>query len=221
MAAQKIGVVLSGAGYLDGAEIHESVLTLLYLDEMGANVQVFAPNIQLKEVDHQTGRETGQERNVLQEAARISRGNVRDIESVKASDMAGWVFPGGFGAAKNLSSFAADGANAQVLPHVSRIINEALEARLPIAACCIAPSLLALVTKNRTPGITLTIGSDENTAKALTDLGVTHKRCEVTDCVIDCEHKIVTAPAYMCEARISDIAQGIRKMIAQLVTWTK
>ena len=105
---KKIGVVLSGCGVYDGAEIHESVITLLAIDRAGAEAVCMAPNVeQMHVVNHLTGEEAaGEKRNVLIESARIARGEIKDISTVKADDIEALVFPGGFGAAKILSSFA-------------------------------------------------------------------------------------------------------------------
>src|SRR5262245_25811895 len=107
----RIGVLLSGCGVMDGSEIHEAVLTLLFLDRAGAEALCMAPDAPQRDVvDHKTGRPaTGESRNVLVEAARIARGNIRDVADVKATEIDGLVLPGGYGAAKNLSDFAVAG----------------------------------------------------------------------------------------------------------------
>ena len=75
---KKVAVILSGCGVFDGAEIHESVLTLLAIERAGANYQCFAPNIdQFHVVNHLTGEEMPEVRNMMVESARIARGNVR------------------------------------------------------------------------------------------------------------------------------------------------
>jgi enhancing lycopene biosynthesis protein 2 len=215
-----IGVILSGCGFLDGAEIHESVLTLLALDEAGVNVRVFAPDIELDEVDHRTGKATGNKRQLLSEAARISRGKIEDVASVKGTDVDGWVLPGGYGAAKNLCDFAEKGPGATAHKEVARVVREALAAQLPVGACCIAPALLAVITKSSGPQLKLTIGNDEGTAKALRSLGAQHVDAPVTDVVIDADHRVVTAPAYMYgDAPLRDVNAGIKKMVHQVVAW--
>ncbi len=221
MAGKKsVGVVLSGCGFLDGSEIHESVLTLLALDQAGANYEVYAPNESFKEVDHLSGSQTGVSRNVLVESARIARGKVKDFSQANHSEARAWIFPGGYGAAKNLCEFAELGENASVLPDVSRIVLGALESGVPIAACCIAPAMLALVTKNKKKPLTLTIGSDPLTAQALQNMGAVHENCAVDQCVADKQNKVVTAPAYMCDAGVSDVFKGIAKMVNQVLAWS-
>lgn len=215
-----IGVILSGAGYLDGAELQEAVVSLLALDEADVQVRVFAPDVELDEVDHLSGEGTGRKRAVLAEAARVARGQIADVASVRGTDVDGWVLPGGFGAAKNLCDFAEKGASATAHKEVARVVREALAARLPVGACCIAPALLAVITKNSGPHLKLTIGNDEATAKLVRSLGAEHVDCAVEDIVVDADHKVVTSPAYMYgEARIADVASGIRKMVAQVVAW--
>lgn len=62
---KKVAVILSGCGVYDGAEIHESVITLLRLSQRGAEAQCFAPNIaQHHVVNHLTGEEMPESRNV-------------------------------------------------------------------------------------------------------------------------------------------------------------
>jgi enhancing lycopene biosynthesis protein 2 len=215
-----LGVILSGAGYLDGSEIHEAVLCLLAIDRAGADVRIFAPDIALDEVDHLDQAATGAQRNVLKESARIARSSVEDIANVQGTDVDGWVIPGGFGAAKNLSDFASKGAQATAHKDVARVVREALAAQLPVGACCIAPALLATITKSSGPKLKLTIGDDAGTASALEQMGHTHENRAVEDVSIDADHKVVTAPAYMYgEAPIGAVADGIDKMVKQVVDW--
>ena len=218
---KKIGVVLSGAGYLDGSEIHEAVLTLLAIDQAGAEAVIFAPSGTLDEVDHISAEATGRQREVLVEAARIARGKIQDLSVVKGSELDGWVFPGGYGAAKNLCDFATKGEDATADKEVARVVREALAGSIPVGACCIAPALLAVVTKRSGPKLKLTIGQDEETAKALTAMGATHEKAAVTEAVVDEEHRVVTAPAYMYgDASVAEVFAGIEKMVRQVVAWT-
>jgi len=214
-----IGVILSGCGFLDGAEIHESVLALLALSEAGVNVKVYAPNMDLDEVNHVSGEGTGQKRNVLIESSRISRGQIEDLANANATDVDGWVLPGGYGAAKNLSDFAFKGGDATANKEVSRVIGDALKAQLPIGACCIAPALLATVANESGLNLKLTIGSDEGTAAALGQKGATHINCPVDAIAEDGDHRVVSAPAYMLDASIAEVNQGIKKMVNKVVSW--
>jgi len=209
---KKIGVVLSGCGVRDGSEIHEAVLALLAITNNGAKAVFMAPDIEVAEVNHKTMQETGSRRSVLVESARIARGDISDIKEVKAADLDALVFPGGFGAAKNLCSFATEGPQGTVQPDVLRLVREMAAAKKPICAICIAPGLLALALgKELSPQ--LTIGNDADTAKAIDATGSRHVNCAATDCVVDKEHNIVSTPAYMLAQNISEAAAGIEKAI--------
>lgn len=209
---KRIGVVLSGCGVRDGSEIHEAVLTLLAIDSNGAKAICLAPDMELSEVNHLSMQDTGAKRNVLVESARIARGEISDIKTVSASDLDAIVLPGGYGAAKNLCSFACEGEKGSVHPDVLRLIREMAAAKKPICAICIAPTVIALALgKDLSPQ--LTIGNDEGTAQAIAATGSKHVNCAVNDCVIDRKHLIVSTPAYMLAGRISEAAEGIEKAI--------
>lgn len=208
----KVAVILSGCGHLDGAEIRESVLTLLYLDQQGADVELFAPNApQSDVVDHLKGNPTGESRNMLTEAARIARGRIRDMAQLNASDFDALLIPGGFGVAKNLCDLAQKGIEAKVNPEAERVVKAFFEADKPIGAICIAPALLALILRDK--GLTLTIGEDEDTAQLIGSLGHTHVECSSESAVVDHVHRIATCSAYMRDDRLSPIASGIEKVV--------
>ena len=214
---RKIGVVLSGCGFLDGSEIQEAVFTLLCLDELGVDVVCMAPRgPQHHVVDHETSKATAESRDVLRESARIARGRIVDVATVRATGLDAVVLPGGFGAAKNLCDFAEKGALATAHPEVARLLREMHAAKKPIGAICIAPALVAAVL-GRSAHPLLTIGDDAGTAKALVAMGARHRDCVVQECVIDREQRIVTAPAYMFDARPRDVAAGIRRLCAAVV----
>lgn len=210
----KIGVLLSGCGFLDGAEIHEATLTLLALDQRGAKAICCAPNIpQADVVDHLTHKPVSEKRNVLHEAARIARGQIRDVAQVTAAELDALLIPGGFGAAKNLSDFASAGAECRVQPDVERLLGDLLAARKPIGAICIAPALLARVAGKRGIAARLTIGNDAGTAGAIAAMGCAHENCPVTEFTIDREHRIVSTPAYMLGPGPAPVYEGIRKTV--------
>lgn len=213
----KVAVILSGCGHLDGAEIRESVLSLLYLDELGAEVSIFAPDISQRcVVNHLTGAEDGAARNVLVEAARIARGKVEPLTSLKPEAFDALVIPGGYGAALNLSDVALRGAEAEVNPELVAVIKAFLKVGKPIGAICIAPAVLALAAKGA--GLTLTIGEDAGTAGVIEALGHTHKNCVTTAAVIDKAHHVATCSAYMRgDARIAEVAQGIKQVITSVL----
>lgn len=216
--SRKVGVLLSGCGFLDGSEIHESVCLIMHLDRHGLEVVCMAPRgPQRHVIDHGTREPVpGASRDIFTESARIARGRIVDLATVSASQLDAVVMPGGFGAAKNLCDFAFEGAKATAHPAVARLLLDMHAAKKPIGAICIAPAVVATVLgKSAHP--TLTIGNDPATAAALQQLGVRHRDCPVTDCVIDAEQRIVTTPAYMYEAKVHEIAQGIGKLVDALV----
>lgn len=213
---KKIGVVLSGCGVYDGSEIHEAVLTLLAIDRNGCEAVCMAPDITVPTVNHLTGADSSEQRNVLVEAARIARGIIKDIATVSAADLDALIFPGGFGAAKNLSDFAFKGAGATVNSAVAALLQEMVAAKKPVGAVCIAPALLAAVL-GKTHAATVTIGTDAGTAAEINKTGAHHQECLVTEIVVDHHNKLVTSPAYMLDARISDVAQGIEKCVAEVI----
>ena len=212
----KIGVVLSGCGVMDGAEIHESVLTLLALSKAGAEAVCMAPDTgQLHVINHLTGQESKEKRNVLVESARIARGKIRNLKEVKAGQVDALIFPGGYGAAKNLCTFAVDGTDCKVHPEVARLVKEVHDARKPIGAICISPALLAKIFEGA--GVELTVGSDPATAGALEKLGQVHKNCGVNEIWVDADHRIVTTPAYMLAQNITEAWQGIEKLVQEVL----
>lgn len=209
---KRVGVVLSGCGVRDGSEIHEAVLTLLAIDRNGAEAVCLAPDIEAPEVNHLTMQETGAKRNVLVESARIARGAIRDIKDMHASDLDAIIFPGGFGAAKNLCDFAVKGAEATVNTEVARLMREMAGAGKPIGAICIAPALVAAAL-GRECAPEVTIGTEAGTAAAINQTGSRHVECRVTECVVDRKNKIVSTPAYMLATCISETADGIEKTV--------
>jgi len=212
----RVGVVLSGCGVYDGAEIHEATLTLLFLDRAGAEIICMAPNVdQMDVVNHIKGEASGEKRNVLVEASRIARGVIKDIKDVKAGDIDVLVFPGGFGAAKNLCNFAVKGADCTVNPGVEKLIKEMHSAKKPIGFICIAPVIAAKVLGSFNPQ--LTIGNDKGTAEAIEKMGGKHIVSPVENAVVDQKNKIVTTPAYMLGPTISKVALGIEKVINEVL----
>lgn len=216
--SKKIAVILSGCGVYDGAEIQESVITLLRLDQRGAQVQCFAPDIaQLHVINHLTGEAMPESRNVLVESARIARSDVKDIREANAEDFDALIVPGGFGAAKNLSNFAVEGAGCSVNPQVLELAEAFAEAGKPVGLICISPALAAKIYG---PGVTCTIGNCADTAAALDKMGATHQECAVEDIVEDQARKLVSTPAYMLGKNISEVASGINKLVDRVLELT-
>ena len=214
--AVKIGVLLSGCGVFDGAEIHESVITLLELDKAGAQVTCMAPDIdQHKVVNHLTNTDSGEARNVLVESARISRGEIVNVKEVDVDLLDALIIPGGFGAALNNCNFALQGPEGEVNKEVLAVVQKFYEFKKPIGAMCIAPALLSMALKDN--NINLTIGNDEAVAGGINALGNIHVNCATENIVVDESHNIVTTPAYMTADSISQAAVGIEKLVKKIL----
>ena len=213
--SKKVAVILSGCGVFDGAEINETVLTALSLDQQGAQVEYFAPDINQHHVlNHLTGEEMPEQRNVLVESARITRGKSRDIRELKAADFDAVILPGGFGVAKNLSDFAFKGADCRVQEDILQAILQFKEVKKPVGLICISPALSAKIFGE---GVRCTIGDDADTAAAITQMGGVHQDCAVDGIVVDEKNRLVTTPAYMLAQSISEAAKGIHKLVEQVL----
>lgn len=212
---KKIAVVLSGCGVFDGAEITEAILTLLHISKAGASYQCFAPDIeQMHTINHITGEEMQPNRNVLVEAARIARGDIKPLSQLKAQDHDGLVVVGGFGAAKNLSDFAVNGANATMNEPMLKACQSFANAAKPAGYMCIAPAMLPLVYGQ---GVKTTIGNDTETAQAIIQLGGEHINCSVDNIVVDTTFNVASTPAYMLAQNITEADAGIEKLVAFVV----
>jgi len=212
--SKKVLVILSGSGVFDGTEIHEAVITLLAFSKAGASVSCAAPNTnQMHVVNHATGDEMDETRNVLIESARISRGNILDLAAVDHGGYDAVFLPGGFGAAKNLCTFATEGPNCSINAEVERTLKSFHSAGKPIGAVCISPAVVVKALGD----VTVTIGADAGTASALAAMGGTHANHSVTECHIDRPNKVVTAPAYMLDAPLHEIAQGIDAAVTEVL----
>jgi len=212
--SKKFAVILSGCGVFDGAEIHEATMTLFAIMNNGSSYEVFAPNVEQHHVvNHITGDEMDEKRNVLIESARIARGKIKDLQEFNAEEFDILIFPGGFGAAKNLSSFAFDGDNMTINSDVEKAILDMVKLNKPIGALCIAPVLIAKVLGK----VELTIGQDTGTADAIQKLGAEHIQTNHGEVVIDERYKIATTPCYMLDATILDIAEGADNVVKALL----
>ncbi len=208
--SMNVAVVLSGSGVFDGSEIHEAVLALLALHKKGAKVTCFAPNVeQLHVINHITGDAMSESRNVLVESARIARGKVTDLAEYDAANFDALFMPGGYGAAKNLSTFAVDGAECSINDDVAKAVSATLEAGKVIGAMCIAPFILAKLL----PGVSLTLGAEGDAASAAEALGASHKVATHGAVVVDLERKVATTPAYMLDANIGQIEDGAGALV--------
>ncbi len=212
---KKIAIILSGCGFEDGAEIHESVLTMLALDKSGVTYSCFAPDIPQKMViDHYNRKKIDNEqRNVLIESARIARGEIMPLKDFNAANFDAIVLPGGFGVASSFCSFAADGINCEVDDGIENAIISMKKSNKPIGALCISPVLIAKVIDNAK----ITIGNNADIAKEIAKTGATHENTGIGQIVVDNKNKIVTTPCYMLNSRISEVFSAIEKLVSALI----
>jgi len=217
----KVAVLLAGCGHLDGAEVREAVLTLLALDQHGADFQCIAPNAdQHHVINHATGKPIEQSRNILEEASRISRvGQCLDLAKAKSDEFDALLLPGGFGVAKNHCTFAFDGPNASVRKDVADFVMGFFQAKKPVGAICISPALVALILNASGMKGKLTLGSGQGTRPAMEALKQQHIDVEsARDVVVDDELKLVTTAAYMFDdARLADVFVGIERCVSAVL----
>ena len=213
---KKIGVILSGCGVFDGAEIHESVAILAALDKYDLQAVWFAPDVdQMHVINHYRGEVAeGEKRNALVEAARIARGNISPLQAGSADDLDGLILPGGFGAAKNLSDYAVNADQMSVVPVVAEVLQKAYQDKKPIAAVCIAPVILAKVLKTQNPKLTL--GADGEDADNINKMGGQHQATTHEEVVTDVENRLITGPCYMLDANIGQIMRGADAVVKKL-----
>ncbi|XP_036302018.1 glutamine amidotransferase-like class 1 domain-containing protein 3, mitochondrial isoform X2 [Pipistrellus kuhlii] len=189
----RVALVLSGCGVYDGTELHEASAALVHLSRGGAEVQIFAPNIpQMHVIDHTKGQPSESEtRNVLAESARIARGKITDLAQLSAANHDAAIFPGGFGAAKNLLCCIAPVLAAKVLPGVEVTVGHEQEegGKWPYAG----------------------------TAEAIKAMGAKHCVKGVTEAHVDQKNKLVTTPAFMCETALHHIHDGIGAMVKKVL----
>jgi enhancing lycopene biosynthesis protein 2 len=206
----KFAVILSGNGVYDGTEIHEAVLSLLSIHQQGGTYEIFAPNIyQHHVVDHITGKEMPEKRNVLVESARIARGKIKDLKKFNAKDFDALLFPGGFGAAKNLCNYAIKGDDCEVNPDVKKAIIAMHEAGKPIGALCISPVIISKVLDKAR----VTIGRDKATATSIENMGGTFVAANHGEVVVDEKNNVFSTPCYMLDADIGHIYIGTSNLI--------
>ncbi|XP_041076776.1 glutamine amidotransferase-like class 1 domain-containing protein 3A, mitochondrial [Polyodon spathula] len=220
--AKRVAVILSGCGVYDGSEIYESSAVMIHLSRANVKVNAYAPDVdQMHVVNHIKGEPTGESRNVLTESARIVRGNIQDLATLKLADNDALIIPGGFGVAKNLSTWATQGKDCEVNPAVEKAIKDFHKAGKPLGLCCISPVLAAKLL----PGCELTVGHDKecemwpnaNTAKVMKELGCKHINKHVKEAHVDVKNKLVTTSAFMCNAPVHEIFDGIGVMVEEVL----
>ncbi|MBK6965665.1 MAG: isoprenoid biosynthesis glyoxalase ElbB [Bacteroidales bacterium] len=211
---KKFAVVLAGCGVFDGAEIHEATLTLLSIKKNGADYEIFAPDIsQHHVVNHLTGKEMPETRNVLVESARIARGRIKPLSAFNARDFDALIFPGGFGVAKNLCSWAFDGPDCSVNAEVEKAVKDMVSLKKPIGALCISPVLLAKVLGN----VEVTLGNSPSDAKNIEKTGSRHITSNHGEVIRDSHRPIFTTPCYMLDADIVQIAEGAENIVQAIL----
>ncbi len=208
---KKVAIILSGCGVFDGTELNEAVLTMLHLEKQGIQYETFAPDmIQRHVINHFSGEPSNEKRNVLVESNRVTRGNTLNLTDLNIASFDGLILIGGYGVAKNLSSFAIDGSSYQVSFEIEEVINDFYHSKKWILAMCIAPVILAKVI----PNASLTIGNDEAAIKALPTPN--HKKCDVTEHHVDETNHLITTPAFMLAQNLIELEEGIGNSIKTL-----
>ncbi len=220
-----IGILLSGCGVYDGAEIQESVLTMLAIEEIGANYQCISINKnQHHVINHLTGEVMNEERNMQIEAARIARGNVKNTNEITAANIDALVIPGGFGSAKNFTSWAFEGPESTILPEVKLLLVNLVNAGVPVVALCVSPIVLAKAFEDSSIQLNITLGTLEEPSpydiSAFTDglskTGMNSEMKNITEILIDKQNRVISAPCYMMDASITEVNSNIRQAIAAL-----
>jgi enhancing lycopene biosynthesis protein 2 len=211
---KKFAVIMAGSGVFDGAEIHEATLTLLAIKKLGADYEIFAPDIlQHHVINHLTGKEMPEKRNVLVESARIARGNIKPLNQFRADAFDAIILPGGFGVAKNLCSWAIEGDHCKVNPDVEKAIQAMYDARKPIGAMCIAPVIIGKLF----PGTNVTTGDDKVSASFIQKMGSDYTKTTHGEVIIDKSREIFTTPCYMLDADIVQIAEGTENIVKEML----
>lgn len=223
---KKIAVILSGCGVYDGSEIHESVLTLLEIKKQGADYFCFAQDKdQLHVINHTNGEEMQPNRNILVESARIARGEIKALSELNVSEFDGLMLPGGFGAAKNLTTWALNGPDGEIDAEVKRVLTEAVSASIPVALICMSPVIMAKALEGSGISVELTVGNTEDKSpyeieaisQGMNSLGAEAKMCPLTETIVDHKNKIVTSPAYMMDIDIAQLAEGVANTVSELL----
>lgn len=224
----KVGILLSGCGVYDGSEIQETISAMLALEESGVEyIGISINKNQHHVINHIDGSEQHETRNMLVESARIMRGNVVDISTITPADIDGLVIPGGFGNAKNLSNWAFNGPDGEILPEVKLLLINLINIGKPIAALCVSPILLSLALKDSKEVPTLTLGSSKE--KSPYDIKAFHEGIEkigsksiekgIKEISVDEKNRIICAPCYMQDTSLLEVRKNARLAIEKLITF--
>ena len=215
----RFAVILSGCGRADGSEIHEATLALLAISEQNCSYSCFAPNIpQASTINHLTSMPSKDKRNVLEESARIARGDISDLSKLDINEFDCILFPGGLGAITNWCDFNQKSLDCNVNEEIKNILELAYKNKKIIGAMCIAPVLLAKVLGKN--GITLTIGNDAKIKSLIEQTGAIHQETDATSACVDEKHHIVTTPAYMLASSIKEVSIGAKSLVKSMMELT-
>lgn len=226
----KIGILLSGCGVYDGSEIQETIFSMLAVAQAGASYMCIGVNAnQHHVINHLTGEEMNESRNMLVEAARIARGEITPIEQVQPADIDALIIPGGFGNAKNLTKWAFSGPDGAILPEVKLLLVNMVNVGKPIAALCVSPVVLAKALEGSSIHPTLTIGSTAEDSpydiqafeQGLKQTGSNTIEKTIREVQVDIPNKIVTAPCYMMDANMVEIHDNIQQAVNELINLIK
>lgn len=223
--AKKIGVLLSGSGVYDGSEIHETTLALLAIAQHGGEAVCLAPDVdQHHVINHITGEEMNESRNVLIESARIARGNIQAVSATAVNELDALVIPGGFGTAKNHTKWAFEGPEGEINSAVKSLITQVVSAQKPLVGLCMAPTTIAKALEGTDIHASLTVGTQsqpspyeiEAISQGMEKVGAKAEMKSVQEILVDSENRIITAPCYMMEASIVDVHNNIQQAIKAL-----
>lgn len=212
---KKFAMILSGCGQHDGSETHETILTLLAMDRAGVEWQAFAPDIVNNNIiNHVTNDPLENEsRNVLLESARLVRGKIKPLVELNVSDFDAVVFPGGMGAVTVLCDWLEKKSDFTFNADVARLIKDAKVLKKPMGFICIAPMMITKIYADAK----FTIGNDKELAQEIANSGCEHVDCLASEAVVDSKNKLVSTPANMLKTNISVVAEGIDKLIKELI----
>lgn len=223
--SKKIAVLLAGCGVYDGSEIHETTFALLALSQQGFETTCIAPNKNQHHVmNHLTGEEMNETRNVLVESARIARGLVKELSKVNAQDFDALVIPGGFGAAKNLNQWAIAGPDGDIVEEVKAFIVAFVKANKPVVGLCMGPTVIAKALQSENISATLTVGTSKKQSpyditgihEGMKSIGAHVQEKTIQEICVDEKNRIITAPCYMMEGSIVDVFDNIQLTIKAL-----
>ena len=214
MSNKKFALILAGCGVYDGSEIHETTLSMYAIAKRNCAYEIYAPDVEQHHVvNHITGDEMDEKRNVLIESARIARGKIKPMNEFDASQFDILLIPGGFGAAKNLSTYGFKGVDLTVNEQVAKAVRDMVNQEKPIGALCMSPVIIAKVLRN----VKLTIGSDQTTKKDIVTMGSEHVDTTHGQVIVDEKYKVATTPCYMLEGSIDQIGLGAENVVDKLI----